>query len=146
MLPNNAKLGNYLNSILAMQSVAPRGADEALLLAAQGDVAECSYSSIFLVHRGRLVTPWLASGALAGITRAFILELARELDVPAIERRVEPHEFASADEVFLTGAVAGVMPVASVDQCRFAVAGPVTTRLREAYETSIGSLVVAGLA
>jgi branched-chain amino acid aminotransferase len=140
MLPNDAKLGSFLNSILAMQSVAALGADEALLLAASGEVAECSSSNIFLVRDGQLVTPWLSSGALAGITRAFVLRLALELGLKVSERRVAPTEFAATQEIFLTNAVSGVVPVARLDDLRFPVAGPVTVRLRAAYEAAIATV------
>lgn len=132
-LPNTIKHANYLNSILAMRDVAGAGADEALLLAADGGLSEGATSNLFLVTGGTLTTPDLSSGALAGTTRAWLLELARAAGVPVQERRIEPTELGRADEAFMTSAVSGVIPVARIDDHSFAVPGPLTARWMQAF-------------
>lgn len=126
---------NYLNSVLAKREARLRGADEALLLNAQGTVAEVSVANLFVVSEGRLATPRVTDGALPGITRASILSLAAELNIPFQERSVGRQELFSADEIFLTGTGARIVPVARLDGARVGEAGwgPMTRRLSEAF-------------
>ncbi len=106
---------NYLNNVLAKQEARSRGADEALLLNAAGLVAEASVANIFAVQQGGLVTPPPTDGALAGITRDSVLRLAAELGVAAVERSLGRFDLQGAEEVFLTGTGARIVPVASLD-------------------------------
>lgn len=126
---------NYLNNSMAKLEARQRGADEALLLNARGTVAEASVANVFAVHGGRLATPPTSDGALPGITRLSVLELAAELELPAQERSLGRADLFAADEVFLTGTGARIVPVASLDgRALGACPGPVTKRILEAFD------------
>jgi branched-chain amino acid aminotransferase len=129
------KSNNLLNNALAMQEAYRRGADEALMLNQAGDLAECSQSNVFLVHGGEVATPPLSAGLLPGVTRAFVLEIAGDIRVPAAERRLTLDDLAGADEVFVTGTTREVTPVVMVDDRSIGggVPGPVTNRLLQAF-------------
>ena len=104
----------YANSILANQEVALNGYDEALLLDVEGYVAEGSGENIFIVKQGKLYTPDLTS-CLEGITRASIIELAAELGIHVIEKRIKRDEIYFADEAFFTGTAAEITPIRELD-------------------------------
>jgi branched-chain amino acid aminotransferase len=106
---------NYLNSVLAKREARLRNADEALILNHRGLVAEASVANVFSVSRGVVSTPPACDGALEGITRASILEIAGELGIEAVERSLGRFDLLAADEVFLTGSGARVVPIASLD-------------------------------
>lgn len=106
---------NYLNNILAKMEAAATGADEALLLNEQGYVAECSGDNVFAVKHGEISTPPVSAGGLPGITRREILRLAREEGIPLLERNMTRYDLFVADEVFLTGTAAEIVPVIEVD-------------------------------
>lgn len=132
---------NYLNHILARQQARLAGADEALLLNQQGRVAEGSADNIFMVRKGELLTPPVSEGALAGITRASILELAEELHMVAREIPLTLFDLYNADEVFLTGTGAGLIAVAEIDGRVIKQSpGPIFTTLTQAYESLWQSL------
>jgi branched-chain amino acid aminotransferase len=126
--------GNYMNSILANNEALADGYDEALLLDADGFVAEGSGENIFIVKRGELLTPDLSS-ALEGITRDSIITLARELGIAVTERRLSRDDVYSADEAFFTGTAAEVTPIREVDNRIIGIGkrGPVTARLQALY-------------
>lgn len=115
MLDQRAKSLNYLNSIMAKIEANIAGVDEALMLDCNGNVAECSVDNIFIVKNGKLLTPGLEFPILAGVTRAVVLELAQQLEIPAVECTLTLHDVYCADEFFLTGTGAELMPVISVD-------------------------------
>jgi branched-chain amino acid aminotransferase len=132
------KSGNYLNNVLALQEARQRhpGVNEALLCSASGSVAEGASSNVFVVVAGELRTPALGVGILEGVTRAKVLFLAGSLGIPCRETEfLAPDELRGADEVFLTSAIRGVLPVTSVDGQPVAGGrpGPVTRRIRESY-------------
>ncbi len=106
---------NYLNNILAIIDAKKAGAPEGLMLNVQGRVAECTADNIFIVKNGRLKTPPELEGALGGITRAAVLDMARNADLSYTEARMGLHDLYNADECFLTGTGAEVMPVNGVD-------------------------------
>jgi len=106
--------GNYINSILALREAIDSGVDEAMLLDNEGYVAEGTGENIFLIKNGELHTPELTS-CLAGITRDTVMTMAREKGMPIFERRITRDEVYIADEVFLTGTAAEVLPVRQVD-------------------------------
>lgn len=106
---------NYLNHILARMEANHAGADEALLLNHQGRIAEGSADNLFLARDGVLLTPPCSEGALEGITRACILELAAGLGIPAREAPLTPYDLYTADEAFLTGTGAELIPVSEAD-------------------------------
>jgi branched-chain amino acid aminotransferase len=137
VLDPRVKSLNYLNNALAKLEARQRGGDEALLLNGQGHVAEASVANVFAIHGGRLATPPPTDGALAGITRATVLELARELGLDAAERTLGRFDLLDAEEVFLTGTGARIVPVASLDGRPIGAArgpGPLTKRLMEAFD------------
>ena len=131
------KSGNYLNNVLALGEARRRlGAYEAMLCAADGTIAEGSTSNVFVVYRGEVRTPGLDVGILDGITRSKVLELCRANAIPLRETRLTPAELRGADEVFITSATRGVLPVTTVDGAGVAngVPGPITRRLMGLYD------------
>lgn len=136
-LPLNAKLsGHYVSAQLITMEAAENGYTEGIALDSTGDVSEGAAMNLFMVHRGELLTPPLDSAILPGITRDSILTLARELGIPAAERRIPRGLLYTCDELFLTGTSAEVTPVRSVDRVPVGDGkpGPVTTRLMERFE------------
>ena len=126
--------GNYINSMLALQEAFDSGCDEALLLDNEGYVAEGSGENVFLVQNGRLVTPELTS-CLEGITRATVIDLAKELSLEVAERRITRDEVYVADEAFFTGTAAEVLPIRELDGRQIGAGGrgPVTEKLQSMY-------------
>jgi branched-chain amino acid aminotransferase len=106
---------NYLNNIMAKIEGLQAGCMEAIMLNHKGEVAECTGDNIFIVKHGHLLTPPTDAGILEGITRNAILELAKELKIPAREATLTRHDLLVADECFLTGSAAEVIPVVSID-------------------------------
>ena len=106
---------NYLNSVLAKREARLRGADEALILNASGNVAEASVANLFAVSQGVVKTPPVSEGALPGITRASVLEIAKETGLDSRECVLGRMDLFAAEEVFLTGSGARIVPVASLD-------------------------------
>ncbi|WP_293007133.1 branched-chain amino acid transaminase [Nitrosomonas sp.] len=124
----------YANSILANQEVGLNGYDEALLLDVEGYVAEGSGENIFIVKQGKIFTPDLTS-CLEGITRASIIELATEIGIPVIEKRITRDEVYCADEAFFTGTAAEVTPIRELDNRIIGAGkrGPITTQLQTLF-------------
>ncbi|SFE55361.1 branched-chain amino acid transaminase [Nitrosomonas sp. Nm166] len=124
----------YANSILANQEVALNGYDEALLLDAEGYVAEGSGENIFIVKQGKIYTPDLTS-CLEGITRASVLELAAEIGIPVIEKRITRDEIYCADEAFFTGTAAEVTPIRELDNRIIGPGkrGPITAQIQTMF-------------
>lgn len=106
---------NYLNNVLAKLEAIHAGAGEGLMLNEQGYVAECTGDNIFFVRNQTLFTPPTSSGALAGITRAAVIDLAREAGYPVHEVLTTRYDLYTADECFLTGTAAEVIPVVKLD-------------------------------
>jgi branched-chain amino acid aminotransferase len=129
------KSNNLLNNALAMQQAYARGGFEALMRNHRGEICECAQSNVFLVTNGCVRTPPLDAGLLAGVTRAFVLELARSLGLHAREETIQEEELASADELFITSTTKEIVPVVAVDDLVIGdgVPGPVTRRLRSAF-------------
>jgi len=127
---------NYLNSILGKIEANNTGADEAICLDKTGYVCEGVGENIFIVRDGKLLTPPLSSGALAGITRALIIRLAKKLGIEVTERNITPHELFTADEVFFTGTAAEVAPIREVNKRVIGTGkpGPVTKRIMQEFE------------
>ncbi|MBW2242904.1 MAG: branched-chain-amino-acid transaminase [Deltaproteobacteria bacterium] len=115
VLDPRVKSLNYLNNAMAKLEARQRGADEALLLNAAGHIAEASVANLFAVREGKLLTPPATDGALEGITRRSILELAAQEGLPAEERSLGRFDLFAASEVFLTGSGARIVPVGSLD-------------------------------
>ncbi len=125
---------SYTNSILAHQEAAHDGYDEAMLLDVEGYVAEGSGENIFIVKHGKLYTPDLTS-CLEGITRDTIIQLAGEIGVPVIEKRITRDEVYCAEEAFFTGTAAEVTPIRELDNRKIGIGkrGPITTRLQAMF-------------
>src|SRR5688500_2107925 len=102
---------NYLNNILARIEAIDAGVPEAIMLNHDGNVAECTADNIFIVKGGTVLTPGTADGILEGITRKVIIELCRAHNVPIHEKTIQRHDVYVADECFLTGSAAEVIPV-----------------------------------
>lgn len=136
VLDPRVKSLNYLNNVLAKGEARRQGADDALLLNAQGNIAEVSVANLFVVQRGTLLTPPTTDGCLDGITRSTVLELARSLGIPTIERSLGRMDVFGADEAFMTGTGAGIVRIASLDGETIGTGeAPVTTlKLVSAYE------------
>lgn len=126
---------NYLNNILAKIEGLQAGCIEALMLNTKGEVAECTGDNIFLVRGGVLLTPPLDAGILEGVTRDAVIELARESKIEVRETALTKHDVYVADECFLTGTAAEVIPVVKVDGRTIGpgTPGPVTRDLRERF-------------
>jgi branched-chain amino acid aminotransferase len=127
---------NYLNNILAKIEGIQAGCLEALMLNHKGEVAECTGDNIFLVKRGVLKTPPPDAGILEGVTRNAVLELARAADIPTKETVLTRHDVYTADECFLTGTAAEVIPVVKCDGRPIGNGkpGPITRQLRERFQ------------
>ena len=106
---------NYLNNVMARIEANLAGADEALMLNDAGHVAECTADNIFVVKRGQIFTPPIAAGALRGITRLVVFEMAAELGIKITENDITRHDVFIADECFLTGTAAEIIPVIKAD-------------------------------
>ena len=126
---------NYLNNILAKIEGLQAGCVEALMLNHKGEVAECTGDNIFLVRDGELLTPSMESGILEGITRDAVIELARAAGIAVHEVPLTKHDVYIADECFLTGTAAEVIPVVKVDSRAIGsgVPGPITRDLIERF-------------
>lgn len=126
---------NYLNNVLAKIEAQQAGAGEGLMLNEQGFVAECTGDNIFTVKKGEIFTPPISSGALAGITREVALEMATELGIRISEPDMTRYDIFTADECFLTGTAAEVIPVVTLDSRVIGdgAPGPITRRLMERF-------------
>jgi branched-chain amino acid aminotransferase len=126
---------NYLNNILARIEANNAGVEEAILLNSEGFVAECTGDNVFIVHKGRLLTPPLSAGALYGITRGTVLDCAKELGIAWAEPHLTRYDVYIADEMFLTGTAAEIIPVVKVDGRVIGTGtpGPVTAKLLAAF-------------
>ena len=131
-LPLRGKIsGAYITSSLAKTEAVKSGFDEALLLNSRGKVSEASGMNLFIVRDGVLITPGVDQDILEGITRASILELARDMGIPTLERAVDKTELFVADEVFLSGTAARVTPVRRIETTELPGERPVMVRLRD---------------
>ncbi len=142
VIPSAAKTLNYLNNIIAKMEAIDAGAGEAIMLNANGQVAEATGDNIFIVTGGIVVTPPLEAGILIGITRNLVIELAGELGVPVEQRAMDPAELFAADECFLTGTAAEVIAVTTIDGKTIGngKAGPITMKLLEAFREKTKAL------
>ncbi len=127
---------NYLKNILAKIDARVGNAHEAILLNREGFIAECTADNLFIVRDGEILTPSPQDGALEGITRGVILQLAADAGIAAKEARLTRYDLHIADEAFLTGTGAELMPIANFDGRAIGrgTVGPITTQLREAFK------------
>jgi branched-chain amino acid aminotransferase len=137
-MPSTVKAcGHYMNSILALQDAQRRGFDEAILLNDRGDVAEGTGENIFVVKNGRLRTNDASADVLEGITQDSVVQLARDRGIDVEIGRITPADLFEADEIFLTGTAAEVMPILRIDDYALPSARPVTTQLQHAYVQAV---------
>jgi len=126
---------NYLNNVLAKIEAQQAGAGEGLMLNEQGFVAECTGDNIFVVKNGRIMTPPISSGALSGVTRGVVFEMAAEFGIPISEPDMTRYDIFTADECFLTGTAAEVIPVVKLDSRVLGDGkpGPITRKLIQRF-------------
>jgi branched-chain amino acid aminotransferase len=138
-LPPTVKSLNYLNNILAKIEAKQAGALEAIMLNAQGYVAECTADNVFVVQKGEIITPAASAGALKGITRATVFDIAKELGIPMREADLTRYDVWCADECFLTGTGAEVIPVVKLDGRVIGAGhpGPVTARVLGSFRKRV---------
>jgi branched-chain amino acid aminotransferase len=130
---------NYLNNILAKIEAADAGVPEAVMLNQEGNVAECTGDNIFIIRAGEVQTPTTSDGILEGVTRGVMLQLCGKLSIPCIEKSLQRHDLYIADECFLTGTAAEVVPVTKIDGRPIGMGnpGPITRRLIEAFRKHV---------
>jgi branched-chain amino acid aminotransferase len=133
VIPHVSKAtGIYLNSMLAVTEAIRAGYDEAILLTAEGYVADGSGENIFVIKDGKIATPELANSILPGITRDTVIQIAQDLGYRVEETQVIRSDLFLADEVFMCGTAAEVTPLRSVDDVEIGV-GPITLEIQKAY-------------
>ncbi|MBA3921207.1 MAG: branched-chain amino acid transaminase [Nostocaceae cyanobacterium] len=131
-LPLRGKIsGAYITSSLAKTEAVESGFDEAILMNSQGKVSEASGMNIFMVRNGQIITPGCDQDILEGITRDSVLTLAKDLGIPFIERQVDKSELFIADEVFLSGTAAKVVPVNRIESYELPTSRPITEKLKD---------------
>jgi branched-chain amino acid aminotransferase len=130
---------NYLNNIMARVEAVDAGVPEAIMLNAQGLVAEATGDNVFLVRDGKLLTPPIHAGILEGITRAAVMELAGQAGVPMAEADLSRYDLYTAHECFLTGTAAEVVPVTRIDgrQIGDGAVGPLTRQIFDAFHEMV---------
>jgi branched-chain amino acid aminotransferase len=138
-LPPRVKSLNYLNNILAKIEANDAGVPEAIMLNADGNVAECTADNIFIVRKGQVQTPATNDGILEGVTRQLILDLCKKHNIPAVEKTLQRHDLYVAEECFLTGTAAEAIPVTKIDGRAIGDGkpGPITKRLIDAFRQMI---------
>lgn len=126
---------NYLNNIMAQMEALKAGCVEAVMLNTKGEVAECTGDNLFIVRRGKLMTPPIDAGILEGITRAVVIELAEEAGLEVCETPLSRHDIFVADECFLTGSAAEVIAAVKLDDRVIGTGkpGPITNQLNKAF-------------
>ncbi len=129
--------GIYVNSSLAKVEALKAGYDEAIMLNTHGFVAECTGENVFIVRNGVLVTPPLSSGALEGLTRDSVITIARDLGYEVREDNLLRSDLYLADEAFLTGTAAEIVPMRSVDDREIGEPGEITRKIQETYFAAV---------
>lgn len=136
-IPGRGKIcGAYVNSVLATDEAYRNGYDEAIFLTGSGHVAEGATCNLFMVRKGKLVTPPVTDNILEGITRASVMDLARnELGQEVVERSIDRSELYTCEEVFFTGTAAEIAPILEIDHRRIGTGEPghITEKIRSLY-------------
>ena len=146
VIPSRAKVnGGYANNSLIKNEAILNGYDDAIVLDVQGRVTEATVANVFIVRNGVLITPGVSTDLLEGITRASVLAIVRDAGIPVEERAIDRTELYIADEAFISGSSARLVPILSVDKrpvggvvamVGAAVPGPITKMLSEKYEAA----------
>jgi branched-chain amino acid aminotransferase len=142
-VPARGKItGSYVNACLAVEDAHSGGYGEAVLLNADGHVAEASSANLFVVFEGRIETPPISDDVLAGVTRTAVIQLARDLGYPVVERKIDRTELLLADEVFFTGTGAQIAEVVSIDDRPVGDGSsyPIVRQLQETYFRAVRGL------
>lgn len=130
-IPINAKItGNYINSVLAISEARSKGFDEALLVDINGYISETTSANVFIEKNGKLFTP-LKDNVLAGITRATVMNIGKQLDIEVVEKNITVDEFKSADSAFVCGTAVEIFGIESVDDHVFSLA----------FDLSLGAMI-----
>ncbi|MGI8631057.1 MAG: branched-chain amino acid transaminase [Solirubrobacterales bacterium] len=139
LIPHAKASGQYLNSILAKTESHNAGYDEAILLDAQGTVCEGSGENVFVVRDGTLVTPSHTASILDGISRRSVIQIARDMDLEVTEREIIRSELYLADEVFMCGTAAELVPVREIDDHAVGTGepGPITREVQRVFEDAL---------
>jgi branched-chain amino acid aminotransferase len=133
MPPASKTVGNYVNSSLAKVEALKAGYDEAIMLAPNGLVAECTGENLFVVRNGIIITPPLSAGALEGITQASVMTIARDLGMDIRVDNLARSDLYIAEEMFVCGTAAEISSVKSVDDREIPANGPITKAIAEVY-------------
>ncbi len=138
-MPTEAKgCGHYINSQLAKVQAVRAGYDEAILLSPQGRVSECTGENLFVVQDSQIVTPPASAGVLKGITQDCVKTIAKDLEIPYKSEDLLRTDLYLADEAFLCGTAAEVVPISSVDDREMAKApGPITEKIQEVFYSAV---------
>lgn len=137
MPPAAKATGMYVNSSMAKIEALKAGYDEAILLSPQGYVSECTGENLFLVDDGVLLTPPVSAGALEGITQDSVMTIARDLGIEVRVDHILRSDLYTADEAFLTGTAAEVVPIRAVDDRELGDPGPITRKIQEIYQATV---------
>jgi branched-chain amino acid aminotransferase len=142
LIPHSKASGQYLNSVLAKIEASKAGYEEAILLDSHGFVCEGSGENIFIVSDGQIVTPPQSAGILDGISRKSIVKIAQDLDIEVVERNLARAELYLADEVFMSGTAAELVPVREVDDHTIGLGrepgvGPITKEIQRVYDDAL---------
>lgn len=128
---------NYLDHVLSWEEAQSRDFDEAVVLNERGEIVSATTANLFWAKNGTLHTPTLSTGALAGVTRECVIEIANKHFIPLLEGIYEMTDLTDADEIFLTSSGLGVAPVTTFDFRRYAVDGSLTSTIRKAFNDRI---------
>ena len=141
ILSPQVKSLNYLNNVMAKVEAIQAGAEEGIMLNERGLVAECTGDNVFIVRKGAIITPPISAGALDGITRGVVFQIAEELGIPMQAADLSRHDIYTADECFLTGTAAEVIAAVKYDQRIIGdgTPGPVTQRVITRFREIAGS-------
>jgi branched-chain amino acid aminotransferase len=136
------KVTSWLNNLWNLHEAQKAGLDEVVLLNERGEVSECTAANIFCARDGRVATPPLSSGCLAGITRSILLEVGPQMGIPVEERTLLPADLYTAEEVFISSTNRNVIPVTEIDGRNVGLAKtPVMAELEMAFESYIRNYV-----
>ena len=141
ILSPQVKSLNYLNNVMAKVEALQAGAEEGLILNDLGLVAECTGDNVFVIRDGFITTPPITAGALPGITRAAVIDIAKELSIPLAERDLSRHDIYTCDECFLTGTAAEVIAATKLDQRVLGTGkpGPITQKIIARFREIVGT-------
>ncbi len=134
------KTTSYGENVIALKTAKEQGANEAIFPNTQGHLCEGTGSNIFLVLDGQLITPPLSAGCLTGVTRAVVLELCEKLGIEVKEIDVPIEQLAKADEAFLSSTLREILPISAVDGVALTFPGPISLRIREAFQEMVASV------